>query len=169
MDVAMDGAGLRRAAPRKTGVWSSVAIVAASCLLVGLVGCGGSASPKSVAPPSSRTGVAADDSATTATSEAGCGPPSIGEDGTIEPLLCGDGTDNPAALAYHQGHNQRGFDLRVLNLEVTAGRQQVVATICSDLAPNSRMGLQTEQEAYQLATNRAGWKYDINVVTLRCG
>ena len=93
---------------------------------------------------------------------------STSADGSIAPLFCSNGADNPGALAYYQGHNQRGFDPKVLQLPTTASRQQVVGTICSDLAPGSPMGLQTEQQAYQLAANLAGWRYNINVVNLNC-
>ena len=37
-----------------------------------------------------------------------------GTDGTITPLFCSDGLPNPAALAYYEGHNDRGFNPAVL-------------------------------------------------------
>lgn len=117
-----------------------------------------------IAPPATSAPPAATKPPTTIVQ---CPSLSIGNDGTIAPLLCG-GRDNPAALAYYGGQNQRGMAPRVLGLPVTATEQQVVTTICADIAPGSPMGLQTEQQAYQLAATRAGWKYAVNVVNLDC-
>jgi len=41
--------------------------------------------------------------------------------------------------------------------------------MCADIGPGGTMGLQTEQQAYELAARRHGWHYPINTVTnLRC-
>lgn len=92
-----------------------------------------------------------------------------GNDGTITPLFCSDGSPNPAALAYYEGHNDRGFDPAVLRLAPSSTRSQVDSALCADIGPGGSMGLQTEQQAYELAARRNGWRYDINTVTnLRC-
>jgi hypothetical protein len=80
-------------------------------------------------------------------------------------LFCADGTDNPAALAYYEGGWVKGFIPKVLALPATASYGQVVAAVCADIfGHGSPMGLQTEQQAYDLAANRAGWRYHINTV-----
>ena len=92
-----------------------------------------------------------------------------GEDGTITPLFCSDGSPNPAALAYYEGHNDRGFSPVVLRLAPSSTRSQVKSAMCADIGPGGTMGLQTEQQAYDLAARRNSWSYDINTVTnLRC-
>ena len=92
-----------------------------------------------------------------------------GTDGTITPLFCSDGSPNPAALAYYEGHNDRGFDPAVLRLSQSSTKSQVEAAMCADVGPGGTMGLQTEQQAYDLAARSNGWSYDINTVTnLRC-
>jgi hypothetical protein len=98
-----------------------------------------------------------------------CASLSVGTDGTVAPLYCSDGSDNPAALAYYDGRNRRGFHPLVLRLPATATRRQVISAVCSDLAPGSHMGLQSEQQAYDLAARRARWPYHINTVNgLHC-
>jgi hypothetical protein len=89
----------------------------------------------------------------------------VGVDGSVAPLFCADGTDNPAALAYYEGGWVKGFTPKVLALPATASYGQVVAAVCADIfGHGSPMGLQTEQQAYDLAANRAGWRYHINTV-----
>jgi hypothetical protein len=92
-----------------------------------------------------------------------------GEDGTITPLFCSDGSPNPAALAYYEGRNDRGFNPAVLRLAPSSTQSQVKSAMCADIGPGGTMGLQTEQQAYDLAARRNSWSYDINTVTnLRC-
>jgi hypothetical protein len=92
-----------------------------------------------------------------------------GNDGTITPLFCSDGSPNPAALAYYEGHNGRGFNPAVLRLAPSSSQSQVQSAMCADIGPGGTMGLQTEQQAYELAARRNSWSYDINTVTnLRC-
>jgi hypothetical protein len=92
-----------------------------------------------------------------------------GNDGTITPLFCSGGSPNPAALAYYEGHNDRGFNPAVLRLAPSSTPSRVKSTMCADIGPGGTMGLQTEQQAYDLAARRNGWSYDINTVTnLRC-
>jgi len=92
-----------------------------------------------------------------------------GNDGTITPLFCSDGSPNPAALAYYEGHNDRGFHPAVLRLAPSSTRSQVKSAMCADIGPGGTMGLQAEQQAYDLAARRNSWSYDINTVTnLRC-
>ena len=92
-----------------------------------------------------------------------------GNDGTITPLFCSDGSPNPAALAYYEGHNDRGFNPAVLRLAPSSTQSQVKSAMCADIGPGGTMGLQTEQQAYDLAARRNSWSYDINTVTnLRC-
>jgi hypothetical protein len=92
-----------------------------------------------------------------------------GNDGTITPLFCSDGSPNPAALAYYEGRNDRGFNPVVLRLAPSSTQSQVESAMCADIGPGGTMGLQTEQQAYDLAARRNGWSYDINTVTnLRC-
>jgi hypothetical protein len=92
-----------------------------------------------------------------------------GNDGTIMPLFCSDGSPNPAALAYYEGHNDRGFNPAVLRLAPSSTPSRVKSAMCADIGPGGTMGLQTEQQAYDLAARRNGWSYDINTVTnLRC-
>ena len=92
-----------------------------------------------------------------------------GNDGTITPLFCSDGSPNPAALAYYEGHNDRGFNPTVLRLAPSSTQSQVKSAMCADIGPGGTMGLQTEQQAYDLAARRNSWSYDINTVTnLRC-
>ncbi len=80
-------------------------------------------------------------------------------------LFCADGTDNPAALAYYEGGWVKGFTPKVLVLPATASYGQVVGAVCADIfGHGSPMGLQAEQQAYDLAANRAGWRYHINTV-----
>ena len=92
-----------------------------------------------------------------------------GNDGTITPLFCSDGSPNPVALAYYEGHNDRGFNPAVLRLGPSSTQSQVKSVMCADIGPGGTMGLQTEQQAYDLAARRNSWSYDINTVTnLRC-
>jgi hypothetical protein len=94
-----------------------------------------------------------------------CPALTIGVDGSVAPLFCADGADNPAALAYYQGGWVKGFSPKVLALPATASYRQVVGAVCADLSGHgSPMGLQTEQQAYDLAANRARWRYHINTV-----
>jgi len=96
---------------------------------------------------------------------ASCPTLTVGADGSVAPLFCADGTDNPAALAYYEGGWIKGFTPKVLLLPATASYGQVVSAVCADIfGHGSPMGLQTEQQAYDLAANRAGWRYDINTV-----
>jgi len=88
-----------------------------------------------------------------------------GTDGTITPLFCSDGLPNPAALAYYEGHNDRGFDPAVLRLSRSSTKSQVEAAMCADVGPGGTMGLQTEQQAYDLAARSNGWSYDIKTIT----
>jgi hypothetical protein len=92
-----------------------------------------------------------------------------GNDGAITPLFCSNGSPNPAALAYYEGHNDRGFNPAVLRLAPSSTQSQVKSAMCADIGPGGTMGLQTEQQAYDLAARRNSWSYDINTVTnLRC-
>jgi hypothetical protein len=92
-----------------------------------------------------------------------------GNDGTITPLFCSDRSPNPAALAYYEGRNDRGFNPAVLRLAPSSTQSQVKSAMCADIGPGGTMGLQTEQQAYDLAARRNNWSYDINTVTnLRC-
>jgi hypothetical protein len=92
-----------------------------------------------------------------------------GNDGTITPLFCSGGSLNPAALAYYEGRNDRGFHPAVLRLTPSSTQSQVKSAMCADIGPGGTMGLQTEQQAYDLAARRNSWSYDINTVTnLRC-
>ena len=92
-----------------------------------------------------------------------------GEDGTVSPLFCPDGSPNSAALAYYEGRNDRGFNPAVLRLAASSTDEQVRSAMCADLGLSGTMGLQTEQQAYDLAARRNGWNYDINTVTnLNC-
>jgi hypothetical protein len=92
-----------------------------------------------------------------------------GNDGTVSPLFCSDGSPNPAALAYYEGRNDRGFNPAVLRLAASSTEEQVRSAMCADVGPGGTMGLQTEQQAYDLAARRNGWNYDINTVTnLHC-
>ena len=94
-----------------------------------------------------------------------CPTLTVGADGSVAPLFCADGTDNPAALAYYEGGWVKGFTPKVLVLPATASYSQVVGAVCADIfGHGSPMGLQTEQQAYDLAANRAGWRYHINTV-----
>jgi hypothetical protein len=94
-----------------------------------------------------------------------CPTLTVGADGSVAPLFCADGTDNPAALAYYEGGWVKGFTPKVLVLPATASYSQVVGAVCADIfGHGSPMGLQTEQQAYGLAANRAGWRYHINTV-----
>jgi hypothetical protein len=94
-----------------------------------------------------------------------CPALTIGVDGSVAPLFCANGTDNPAALAYYEGGWVRGFSPKVLALPATASYSQVVGAVCADIfGHGSPMGLQTEQQAYDLAANRAGWRYHISTV-----
>lgn len=103
-------------------------------------------------------------------SSGSCPTLTIGTDGSVAPLLCASGADNPAALAYYEGGWVKGFTPRVLALPATASYGQVVGAVCADVfGHGSPMGLQTEQQAYTLAANRAGWQYHINTVNgLNC-
>ena len=84
-------------------------------------------------------------------------------------MFCSDGSPNPAALAYYEGHNDRGFNPTVLRLAPSSTQSQVKSAMCADIGPGGTMGLQTEQQAYDLAARRNSWSYDINTVTnLRC-
>jgi hypothetical protein len=95
-----------------------------------------------------------------------CPALTTGADGSDAPLFCADGTDNPAALAYYQGGWVKGFSPKVLALPATASYRQVVDAVCADIfGRGSPMGLQTEQQAYDLAANRARWRYHIDTVT----
>jgi hypothetical protein len=92
-----------------------------------------------------------------------------GEDGTIAPLFCSDGSLNPAALAYYEGRNNRGFKPAVLRLAASSTEAQIKSAMCTDVSPKGTMGLQTEQQAYALAARHNGWNYDISTVTnLNC-
>lgn len=92
-----------------------------------------------------------------------------GEDGTITPLFCPDGSPDPAALAYYEGHNSRGFHAAVLRLASSSTEAQIKSAMCADVGLKGTMGLQTEQQAYALAARRNRWSYDINTVTnLNC-
>jgi hypothetical protein len=94
-----------------------------------------------------------------------CPTLTVGADGSVAPLFCADGTDNPAALAYYDGGWVKGFTPKVLVLPATASYGQVVGAVCADIfGHRSPMGLQTEQQAYGLAANRAGWRYHISTV-----
>jgi hypothetical protein len=91
----------------------------------------------------------------------------VGNDGTVAPLFCSDGSPNLAALAYYEGSNEHGFDPAVLRLPASSTEAQVESAMCADIA--GAMGLQTENQAYALAAARNGWSYDINTVkTLHC-
>jgi hypothetical protein len=92
-----------------------------------------------------------------------------GNDGTVSPLFCSDGSPNSAALAYYGGRNDWGFHPAVLRLAASSTEEQVRSAMCADVGPGGTMGLQTEQQAYDLAARRNGWNYDINTVTnLHC-
>ena len=94
-----------------------------------------------------------------------CPTLTVGADGSVAPLFCADGTDNPAALAYYEGGWVKGFTPKVLVLPATASYGQVVRAVCADIfGHGSPMGLQTEQQAYDLAANRAGWRYHVSTV-----
>jgi hypothetical protein len=163
--------------PSWFGAFAPLAAAAAVVVAIGL----GVAVPKLVSSPSRSAPPTA--AAPTATSPTLHGPrpssttmpPSCraalteGNDGTITPLFCSDGSPNPTALAYYEGHNDRGFDPAVLRLAPSSTRWQVESAMCADIGPGGTMGLQTEQQAYDLAARRNGWSYDINTVTnLRC-
>lgn len=119
---------------------------------------------------SARAAPTATSSASRTASGAPCPPLTVGEDGSVAPLFCANGTDNPAALAYYEGGWVKGFTPRVLVLPATASYGEVVGAVCADIfGHGSPMGLQTEQQAYGLAANRAGWRYHINTVNgLNC-
>lgn len=94
-----------------------------------------------------------------------CPKLTVGVDGSVAPLFCANGTDNPAALAYYEGGWVTGFTPKVLMVPAAASHGQVVGAVCADIfGHGSPMGLQTEQQAYDLAANRAGWSYDVNTV-----
>jgi hypothetical protein len=121
---------------------------------------------KSVAPsPPVRSAPTATSSPARTAPGALCPTLTVGVDGSVTPLFCADGSDNPAALAYYQGGWVKGFTPKVLALPATASYSQVVSAVCADIfGHGSPMGLQTEQQAYDLAANRAGWRYHINTV-----
>ena len=161
-----------------SGAFAPLAAAAAVVVAIGL----GVAVPKLVSVP--RRPAPPASPAPTATSPALHGPslpsstampPSCpatlteGNDGTITPLFCTGGSPNPAAVAYYQGRNDRGFNPAVLRLARSSTQSQVKSAMCADIGPGGTMGLQTEQQAYDLAARRNGWSYDINTVTnLRC-
>jgi hypothetical protein len=146
-------------------------------LLIGLtslsamcVGCASTAAhPAGTGVSRSAAPSAALRSAPAATPPASRGVPcptlTVGADGSVAPLYCADGTDNPAALAYYAGGWVKDFTPRVLKLPATASYGQVAGAVCADIfGHGSPMGLQTEQQAYDLAANRARWRYHINTV-----
>ncbi|MBO0835693.1 MAG: hypothetical protein J2P28_09260 [Actinobacteria bacterium] len=99
------------------------------------------------------------------TAAAPCATLTVGTDGSVAPLFCPDGTDNAAALAYYEGGWVKGFTPKVLVLPASATNGQVVGAVCADIfGQGSPMGLQTEQQAYDLAARRAGWQYAVNTV-----
>ena len=84
-------------------------------------------------------------------------------------LFCSDGSPNSDALAYYEGRNDRGFNPAVLRLAASSTEEQVRLAMCADVGLGGTMGLQTEQQAYDLAARRNRWNYDINTVTnLHC-
>ena len=175
-----------RARTRRRSWFGAFAPLAAAAAVVVAIGLG-VAVPKLLSAPSRSAAPASPTaSAPTATSPPRHGPrptlpssttmpPSCpaalteGNDGTITPLFCSDGSPNPAALAYYEGRNDRGFNPAVLRLARSSTQSQVESAMCADIGPGGTMGLQTEQQAYDLAARRNGWSYDINTVTnLRC-
>jgi hypothetical protein len=56
-----------------------------------------------------------------------CPALTVGVDGSVAPLFCANGSDNPAALAYYQGGWVKGFTPKVLALPAAASYSQVVA------------------------------------------
>ena len=90
----------------------------------------------------------------------------LGNDGSVTPLECGNGQLNDAALQYFEGDNQGGWYPTMLQLPPSATRTQVVDAMCHDVAPGqpAPSGVQTEQQVYQLAAKLNGWQYGLNVV-----
>lgn len=158
----------KRARNRRRGRFSAFAPLAAAATVVVAVAASvavpelASSPGRSANPASSR---AAASSASRTAPGAPCPTLTVGADGSVAPLLCAGGTDNPAALAYYEGGWVKGFTPKVLVLPATASYGQVVGAVCADIfGHGSPMGLQTEQQAYDLAANRAGWRYRINTV-----
>jgi hypothetical protein len=163
-----------RARTRRRSWFGAFAPLAAAAAVVAAIGLG-VAVPKLVSAPSRSAPAAALHSPRPTLPGSTTLPPSCpatlteGNDGTIAPLFCSDGSPNPAALAYYQGHNDRGFNPAVLRLAPSSTPSQIKSAMCADIGPGGTMGLQTEQQAYDLAARRNGWSYDINTVTnLRC-
>lgn len=93
-------------------------------------------------------------------------PLTIGNDGTVAPMDCSDGRVNAAALHYYEGGNPGRWYPTMLQLPASASRAEVIAAMCHDIASGEPWpaGVQTEQQAYQLAAQINGWHYGINVV-----
>jgi hypothetical protein len=177
----------KRARNRRRGRLTAFApVAAAAAVVVAIVA--GVAVPKLASSPaahSARTGVSTPTASSAPVRSAPVAPSpaprtapgalcptlTVSVDGTVAPLFCADGTDNPAALAYYEGGWVKGFTPKVLMLPATASYGQVAGAVCADIfGHGSPMGLQTEQQAYDLAANRAGWRYHINTVNgLTCG
>jgi hypothetical protein len=163
-----------RARTRRRSWFGAFAPLAAAAAVVVAIGLG-VAVPKLMSAPSRLTPAAALHSPRSTLPSSTTSPPSCpatlteGNDGTITPLFCSDGSPNPAALAYYEGHNDRGFNPAVLRLAPSSTPSRVKSAMCADIGPGGTMGLQTEQQAYDLAARRNGWSYHINTVTnLRC-
>lgn len=160
------------------GWWSVVArsvaaLIAFACLL-GLCGAcahttarppAAGVSKQAAPSPTVRSASPATSSASRSPAGVSCPTTTVGADGSVAPLFCADGTDNPAALAYYEGGRVKGFTPKVLLLPETATYGQITGAVCADIfGHGSPMGLQTEQQAYDLAANRARWRYHINTV-----
>ena len=127
------------------------------------------ASPATTVPASSSSKVPTTSSlpmASTAPATPCDEPLTIGNDGTVAPIDCSDGRVNAAAVHYYKGGNPGGWDPTMLHLPASANRAEVIAAMCHDIAPDQPWpsGVQTEQQAYQLAAQINGWHYGINVV-----
>ncbi len=162
-----------------------VAAVAAAMVMAVLAGACGSSPPAggraapSTATVAPATGIPAPPTTTAAPTAApptttaappttvACDQPlQVGNDGSVAPLRCGSGQVNTAALRYYRGGNPGHWYPTVLELPASAIRAQVVAAMCHDIGPGQPWpsGVQTEQQAYQLAAQLNGWSYGLNVV-----
>jgi hypothetical protein len=159
----------KRAQNRRRGRFPAFAPLAAAATVVVTI-VAGVAVPKLASSPGQPANPVSSRAARPAGTGVLCPALTVGADGSVAPLFCADGTDNPAALAYYEGGWVKGFTPKVLVLPATASYGQVVGAVCADIfGHGSPMGLQTEQQAYDLAANRAGWRYHINTVNgLNC-
>jgi hypothetical protein len=79
-----------------------------------------------------------------------CPTLTVGADGSVAPLFCADGTDNPAALACYEGGWIKGFTPKVLVLPETASYGQVAGAVCADIfGHGSPMGISSARPAIQ--------------------